>query len=352
MQVVEAAAPLPVPPLFPGTVQCVALVAMARVVAALPVVQRVLRANVPPAELGADCHSPLVSGLYPLPVSLEEQEHADQSVLFGKVQQGGVQVQGLHFGGGVKTPLKTVECGGGEDPGLRHAEDLDSRPGDDAEDTLAANEQVVEVGGRRILGHGTGVQDAAVAQDDLQRHHLLPHGAKGAGAVAYAVGGNGARHGGDGDAVGVVPNHQVLSGQGISQVLQDDAGSHRGGHVARADFDNLVEAFYIDNNSTLDGQHASHDARAAAVGHQGNAFLGGQGRDTGNLLNRTGTHHYVGELLKGIAGAVGAEGSQGIGGVSVQVVGGCEHVVLANNAGQGFNNGSCNHKSADLRRKY
>ena len=118
MQVVEAATPLPVPPFLSWTVQGVSLVAITRVVAPVPVVQRVLRANVPPAELGEDFHCPLVPRLYPFPVPLKEQEHADQPVLFRKVKQCGVQVQGLHLSRRVKTLVKTVETRRGKDSGL------------------------------------------------------------------------------------------------------------------------------------------------------------------------------------------------------------------------------------------
>ena len=153
----------------------------------------------------------------------------DAGVVLGEVKQGGADAEGGHFDYGGEAGVKAGEFNGGVGGGFGLAEYPDDGFGDDAENALAADEKAVQVGAGGGFRNGAGVDDAAVGEDGFQGHHLVAHRAVGGGAVADAVGGDGAAESGDGDAVGVVAGHQAGGRQGVVEVLQDLPGFGFGG---------------------------------------------------------------------------------------------------------------------------
>ncbi len=194
-------------------------VVLGRLVPVPPVCHGCRRPDVPASKFSAHLYRTLCLGGHTLPVALKEQEEPDILVFLGQVQQGRADPQGQHLGGGVEPLFEAIEGRGGEDLGFGDAGDTEGGLGDNPEHPFAADEQAVQVGARGVLGHCAGGHGTAVGQHHLQRHDLFAHGTEGRRAVSYPVGGNGTADGSDGHAVGVVPGHQPVFGQGILQVF-------------------------------------------------------------------------------------------------------------------------------------
>ena len=255
-------------------------------------------------------------------------------MVFGQVQQSGPDAQGGHFGHGGEPVGEIGEFHGGVGAGLGLAEHPDGGAGDDAEDALAADEKMVEVGAGGLLGHGPGFDNPAVGQHDFQRHHLVAHGAESGGAVADAVGGDGSGDGGDGHAVGVVAGHEAVGLQRVIEVLQDHAGLNFGSQRRRIDVQQAVEPTDVQDDAAVDGQDAAHHAGAAAVGDDGDGEGLGQSDDAGYLLGVGGADNQVGQAVKSGVGVVGAVRGEGVGGIAVNGVGVGKDVFGADDAGQ------------------
>ena len=273
VEVVEAAAPAPTgPTLAPGASQQGLLVVFAGLVAETPVVRRWLRAGGRSAELGANPLPACFLRRHSFLEASEEQVESRAVVFLGQVQEGGTHSDGQEFGGGVEALVEAVEGRGGKDAGLGLAEDADGGPGDDAECAFAADEQVVEVGAGGILRHGAGLQDAAVGQHGFEGDYLAAHRPVGRGHVSDAVGGDGPGDGGDGDAVGVVAEHEAVIFQAVNQISDHYPGLYGGGEVSWVYVQDAVHALRTDDEAAPEGQCAAHDAGAAAVGDDGDAL--------------------------------------------------------------------------------
>ena len=217
-----------------------------------------------------------------------------------------------------ETGVEIGEFHGGVFGGLRFAEHAQGRPGNHAEGTLAADEKVVQIRTGGLLGHGTGLDDASIGKDDFQRHHLIAHGPEGGGAVAHAVGGYGAGHAGDGNAVRVVARHEPVGFQRVVQVLQDQPGLDLRRLRNRVDADHPVEPAKVKNDPAAHGHYPAHDAGAAAVRDQRNPGALGQRDDLRNLDGIRRSHYDVGQAVERSVGVVRPIRRQGIGRITVQ----------------------------------
>ena len=155
----------------------------------------------------------------------------------------------------------------------------------------------------------------------------------GAGPVADTVGGDGAGDGGDGNAVGVVANHQPVLGQDSLEVAQNDAGLDAGGQAVGVHLEDSVHALHVQHKAAVGRNHCAHDARAAAVGYDGNPVFVGPAHYVGDLGGTTGPHHHVGQPLERISSPEGAAGRQRVAGVAVEGVGVGQHVLRPHDAG-------------------
>ena len=225
--------------------------------------------------------------------------------------------------------VEGIEGRGVEYLGFRQPEHPDSRSGNDAEYTLAADEQVIQVRSGGVFRNSIGGYNPAVGQDYFQSHHLVSHGAKGRRPVAHAVGGDGAGDSGDGYAVRVVAGHQALFGQLDFQGFQNHAPLHCGCQVACAYLQDSVHSGNIKNHTAPNRDSPAHHSGSASVGNKGEFLGSGQRHNLGYLLGGLRPHHGVGQPIEDGLRAKRPEGIEGIGGIPVQVVVASQHIFAA-----------------------
>ena len=150
---------------------------------------------------------------------------------------------------------------------------LDGEFGDDAERAFSADEQMGEVvTGARFLGARAGRDDLAIAAHDLQRQHVLAHG-----AVAHRIGAGGARRGHAAErriGAGIDRKEHALVAQMLVQGFAGDAGLDHAIQILGVDFQHPVHVAKIDANASGGRIDLPLQGRAGAERNHGNAVAG------------------------------------------------------------------------------
>ena len=131
-------------------------------------------------------------------------------------------------------------------------------------------------GPAEVLGMARVRMVSPVGSTTSSPSHLLAHRAVPCGAVADAVGGDGAAQGGNRHGVWVVSQHQALASQRVVQVTQHHARLRGCRAVLRADAQDAIHAAHVHGNAAVQGRYGAGDARSASEWHQRETLPVGQ----------------------------------------------------------------------------
>ena len=169
----------------------------------------------------------------------------------------------------------------------RSRPEAQGRLGDDPERPLRADDEMRQrVAGDVLHVLPAGPDDAAIGQDDLQPEHRVARD-----AVLHAAQPAGVRADVAADRAELVAGRvgrveEALLGDGGLQLGIDDAGLDDGHEIRAVDLDDPVHARQRDRQRSLDAGRAARQPAPRAARHDGDAMLGGDPHDRGDLLGR------------------------------------------------------------------
>ncbi len=165
-------------------------------------------------------------------------------------------------------------------------------PGDDPERALAADEQLVEIGSRRLPGVAAGGDHGAVGQHDVEADdHVLDLAVAGR-ELAGAATGQPAADGREGDRLRPVPAREAVGGaQLVFEVVAEGAGPHVDGERRVVDVDDAGQVAEIEDDAAVERDRRAAHPAAPGRGGDGDAGLVADAEDGRDLVGRVGTRH-------------------------------------------------------------
>ena len=195
-----------------------------------------------------------------------------------------------HLDDGAHRGLDAREGAGGGRDGLGQRVELERHFRDHAQRAFAAHHQAREVvAGAALLRARAGADDLAAGSDDLEREHVLAHG-----AVAHRVRARRARgaHAADGGVGARVDREeQALAPDRLVDGLARHAGLHRHREVLGVDREHVVHAAHVDADAALHREQVAFERGAHAERNHRHAELCRQLHGVGHVLRALCEHH-------------------------------------------------------------
>ena len=198
--------------------------------------------------------------------------------------------------GGVAGGLDRRERADAGGDRLRNAGKPQRQLDDDAERAFGADHQPREVvAGRRFLGAARGGHQLAIRQHDLQRQHVVLHG-----AVAHGIGAGAARrrHAAErGVGAGIDREEQALVAQVLVERLAGDAGLDHAVEVLGMHRQHPVHVAEIDRHAAVRRVDLALERRAGAERDHRHAMRGADPHDLLHVGDALRKHHRVRRLV-------------------------------------------------------
>ena len=169
--------------------------------------------------------------------------------------------------------------------------------GDDAERAFRADEEAREiVAGSRFLRAARGLDDAAIGEHDLERQHVLAHG-----AIAHGVRARGARrrHAAEG-RIGPRIHREEKAGvlDVLVQLLARYARLHHGVQILLVHGEHLAHLREIDRHAAIDGEDVTLERSADAERDHRHAVAPADVDDVAHLFRAVREDHGVGQRVR------------------------------------------------------
>ena len=176
---------------------------------------------------------------------------------------------------------------------LRQLKKTEGCLGDDAQCSLRADEDLVQVGACCMLGYGKCVDNVSVGENDLHAHALIIDLAVLGGKNTDSAVSQSAANGAAGKAAGDMHAGKALFVGVPFQLLEDHTGFGSDGMRIEINGDQLVHALHVQQNTSGHRQSAALAAGAATPGMDGDLIVVSDLQDLRDLFGGAGSYDDV-----------------------------------------------------------